>query len=665
MTEPGARRKKWTVCALLGVAVLAVFWTALKCTFVGLDDPDYVVENTNIQHGLNWQTIRWAFTTGHAANWHPLTWLSHTVDWQLYGPNPAGHHSTSVLLHLGSTVLLFLLLNRLTGALWRSAFVAAIFALHPLRVESVVWISERKDALSTFFWMLTVWAYVRYVEEFKVCNLESVRGKSSRFRVFYILALVLYACALMSKAMVVTLPFVLLLLDFWPLGRLQFGSKFSWRLIEEKIPFLLLALGASVTTYLVQTRAGVVAPLSSVPLDDRLANASVAYVRYLAKIFWPSSLAVFYGRAHWNSYQVAGAVLLLALITFCAVWQMRKQPYLAMGWFWFLGILVPVIGLVQQGRQSLADRFTYLPSVGISIMVAWGVGHLAMRRPVWAKTATALAALVIAACAVLTPRQIVFWRSLASLYARAADISDQDYQTCFNIGCTALEQGDFPRAARCFERALKAADKSTPTTLLAQTKNNLGCAFLGQGEVPNAISNFESALVLQPAYPQAFYNMGRAFLTNQQPDVAVDCFQRALALDPSVAEIHCKLAGALVQLGRYTDAIKEYSQALQLRPGMDDAANSLALLLATCSDRSFRDGPRAVALARQASEHTRNPVFLATLAAAYAEDGKPSEAVAAAQQARQLALAQNDHKLADMLESQARQYQAGSGGLHR
>jgi len=556
MTDVGARRQKWLVSALLGAAVLAVFWTALRCSFVGLDDPDYVVENTEIQHGFNWKSITWALTTGHAANWHPLTWLSHMLDCQLYGLNPAGHHLTNLLLHLGSSVLLFLLLNRMTGALWRSAWVAAIFALHPLRVESVVWVAERKDVLSTFFWMLTVLAYVRYTEEFKV--------QSSRFKAFYALSLALFACALMSKPMVVTLPFVLLLLDYWPLGRLEFGPRFSWRLVAEKIPFLLLAISASVTTFLVQSHSGVVAPLSSIPLVDRLANMPVAYVRYLGKIFWPSGLAVFYARNHLNFFQVVGSVLLLGLITLCVLRQIRIRPYLAVGWFWFLGILFPVIGLVAAGHQSMADRYTYLPSVGIALMLAWAIGDLVARRPQLLKAALALAALTVAMCAILTPKQIVYWRSLASLYARAADVSDQDSQTCFNIGCAAMGQRDFPRAARCFERALKVADKNAAKSFLAQAKNNLGCALLEQGQIPNAISNFESALVFQPAYPQAFFNMGRAFATNQQPDVAVDCFQRALAMDPNVAEIHYRLGNALVQLGKNAEAVAQYSQALQL-----------------------------------------------------------------------------------------------------
>jgi protein O-mannosyl-transferase len=589
MTKPANRRQKWLVCALLGAAVLAVFWQSLHCEFTAFDDGDYVTLNTHIQHGLNGESIRWAWTTGYAANWHPLTWISHILDYQLYGLNPMGHHLTSLLLHAANAVLLFLLLNRMTGALGLSAWVAAVFALHPLRVESVVWVSERKDVLSTFFWMLTVGAYVRYAEEFKAQSSKFATPKVFGARVFYGLCLVFFVLGLMSKPMLVTLPFVLLLLDYWPLRRWNFGTKFPRRLILEKIPFFLLAVGSSVVTFLVQSRSGVVATLAAVSLGRRLANVPVAYARYLGKIFWPSGLAVFYGYERWNIFQVGGAVFLLACITAFVVWQWRARPYLAVGWFWFLGLLVPTIGVVTVGHQSMADRYSYLPSVGISLMTAWGLRELAMRRPWLLKAAASAALVALAAYAVLTLRQISFWKTPVALFARAADVSDQDAQTCYNIGCQVMEQRNFPRAARCFERALKVADKAASPSFLAQVQNNLGCALLEQGQITNAVDSFDNALKLQPRFPQACYNMGRAFMTNHQPDVAVDCFQRALALD-------------------------------------------------------------------------QNPVVLGALAAAYAAAGNFSEAVAAAQRARALALAQNNQTLAGILESQLRRYQEGRGG---
>src|ERR1700722_3803057 len=431
MIESGSRWRKWVICILLGVVVLAVYAEALQCSFVNVDDGDYVTLNPNIQHGLNWESIKWAFTTGYVANWHPLTWISHIIDYQLYGQKPMGHHSTSLMLHLGNVVLLFLLLNRLTGALWRSAWVAAIFALHPLRVESVVWVAERKDVLSTFFWMLTVGAYVRYVEELKVSNPESLRGKSSEFKVFYGLSLLFFALGLMAKSMLVTLPFILLLLDYWPLRLLEFGRNFSRRLILEKIPFLALAACSSAITFVAQDRSGAVTSSAIVPLGQRLANIPVAYVRYLAKIFRPLELGPFYGFEHWNFYQVAGSIFLLGWITAWVIWQRRVRPYLAVGWLWFLGMLVPTMGLVQVGRQSMADRYSYLPIVGISLMVAWGLHDWAARRLRLLQAAGAAGVLALAACALLTPRQIVYWNDPVTLFARAADISSQDAQTCY------------------------------------------------------------------------------------------------------------------------------------------------------------------------------------------------------------------------------------------
>jgi len=568
MTESQTRRQKWLACALLGAAILAVYSQALQCTFVNIDDQDYVTWNTDIQHGLNWRSIQWAFTTGHASNWHPVTWLSHTLDCQLYGLAPVGHHLTSLLLHLANSVLLLLLLNRMTGSLWRSAWVAAVFALHPLRVESVAWVAERKDVLSTFFWMLTVGAYARYADRLK--------SQNSNYKWFYGLALVFFALGLMSKPMLVTLPFVLLLLDWWPLGRWKFGPGYSWRLIVEKIPFLLLAGTVSVITFFVQTRSSVAPLFSKVSLDERLANIPVAYARYLGKIFWPSGLAVFYGYEHWKFNQVAGAVFLLAFVTAWVIWQWRARPYLAVGWFWFMGGLAPTIGLVQVGHQAMADRYSYIPSVGISIMAAWGLCDLVAGRPRLLKAASTFGVLALAVCAVLTPRQIAYWKNPVVLFAHAADLSDQDCLTCYNIGCAVMEEGNFPRAVRCFERALKVADKSIPPSFLARVENNLGCAFLGEGQITNAVVDFEKALAIQPRYPEAYYNMGRAFLAHGQPDVAVDCFQHALALDQN-PHILSTLAEAYARMGQFTQAADAAQRARQLALDQNNRALAGAL----------------------------------------------------------------------------------------
>jgi Flp pilus assembly protein TadD/uncharacterized membrane protein len=675
---------------LLGAAVLAVYWRALHCGFVGFDDDDYVVQNTDIQQGLNWQSIHWAFSTLHSANWHPLTWISHIIDVRLFGLKPAGHHLTNVLLHLASSVLLFLLLERATGAMGCSAFVAALFALHPLRVESVVWVSERKDVLSTFFWMLAVLAYVRYAENLRF-QISNFKFQISNFTGFYALSIVFFALGLMAKPMLVTLPFVLLLLDYWPLGRFNLG----WRLLLEKIPFFVLAAGSSVVTYMVQNHFLVVASLAKLPLSVRLGNIPCAYVRYLAKNFWPAGLAAYYPLRQPEWWPVCGAVGLLGLITAAALWRWRERPFLAVGWFWFLGMLVPAIGLVQVGGQAMADRYSYLPSVGLWIMVAWGAREWVAGRPLWREAAALAGGLAVIACMVLTPRQERYWDNGLTLFTHAADVTGENYQAHYNLGCYAMSQGDYPHAIAEFQRALRAEPDTNSWVGHSNGRNNLGYAYLRQGDISNAVAQFEKALAIRPVFPEAYYNLGRAFLTNHQPDVAVDCFQRAVALDSSVAEIqfslgetllqlgrpaearaclekaiqirpkhasaHYKLGNALVQLGRPAEAMAQYALALQIRGNYDEAANNLAWLLATCSNRSLRDGTRAVALARQASEHSHdaNAVILGTLAAAYAETGDFPGAAATARRARQLALEQTNQVLAADLESQLRKYEEG------
>ena len=583
MTDSGSRWQKWVVCFLLGAAVLAVFSQALHCGFVNFDDQDYVTLNNNIQHGLNWQGIQWALTTAHAANWHPLTWLSHALDCRLYGLAPAGHHLTSLLLHAANAVLFFLLLNHLTRTLWSSAFVAAMFALHPLRVESVVWVSERKDVLSTFFWMLTVGAYARYADKLK--------SQASNSKFFYALALLFFILGLMSKPMLVTLPFVLLLLDFWPLGRWKFGPEFSWRPVVEKIPFFVLAAGSSLVTFLIQNHLGVVEPLARFPLSVRLANVPFAYACYIGRNFWPAGLAIYYPHRALGLLEVGGAVCLLVAVNVLVIRRWRAQPYLAVGWFWFLGMLVPAIGLVQVSTQAMADRYSYLPSAGLWIMVAWAARDWACNRP-FPRAAAALAGwIAVIACMVLTPRQISCWRDTRSLFMQAAAVTDQSFLACYNLGCYAMDQGEYPEAVAYFNKALSTEADNAPWANHSRAYNNLGYSYLREGQISNAVVSFEKALAIQPRFPEAYYNMGRAFLTNGQPDVAVDCLQRALALD-------------------------------------------------------------------------QNPRILGALAAAYAETGRLPEAVAAAQRARQLALAHNNPALAAALESQLRRYQAGDGGPH-
>jgi protein O-mannosyl-transferase len=355
------------IALVLALMTLGLYAPALGHAFIDLDDDIYVTANPMVQQGWTWHGLLWAWTTGHAANWHPLTWLSHITDCALFGIQPAGHHAASALLHAANTVLLFFLLRRMTGAVWRSAVVAALFGWHPLHVESVAWVAERKDVLSTLFFLLTIWAYVRYVEEFKV--------QSSKFKVFYGLSMLLFACGLMSKPMVVTLPFVLFLLDYWPLER--FGTGARTRFIVEKLPFLALSAASCAITFYVQKSGGAIS--DTTPFFLRALNGALSYGRYLGRMLWPARLAVMYPySADVPVAELCVCVLLLAALTWM-VMKCRQQRYLAVGWFWYLGTLVPVIGLVQAGPQSSADRYTYIPSIGIFVMMVWGVSELAAK----------------------------------------------------------------------------------------------------------------------------------------------------------------------------------------------------------------------------------------------------------------------------------------------
>ncbi|HZQ47531.1 MAG TPA: hypothetical protein VFC07_10995, partial [Verrucomicrobiae bacterium] len=364
---PKIDRTRLICCAVLALITVAVYWPVTRFAFINYDDTDYVIYNAAIQKGVTTAGVEWALKTGYASNWHPLTWISHMVDCGLYGLKPGGHHLTNLLFHTANVVLLFLILGQFTGAMWRSALVAALFAWHPLHVESVAWVSERKDVLSTFFWLLTMAAYGAYAKASKV------QGPGSK--VGYCLALLAFALGLLSKPMVVTLPFVLLLLDYWPLKRIAELNKDNLaRLVLEKIPFFILAMLECVVTFWAQKSGDAVVKSAALPFSARVANALVSYVRYLWKTIWPENLAAPYPFSHnWTFWTAAGAGLFLVIISAVVLWRIRAQPYLAVGWFWFLGTLVPVIGLVQVGIQSMADRYTYVPLIGIFIMLAWSI----------------------------------------------------------------------------------------------------------------------------------------------------------------------------------------------------------------------------------------------------------------------------------------------------
>jgi tetratricopeptide (TPR) repeat protein len=545
----------------LAALVFAAFQPALDNGFVGYDDPDYVTSNLTVQQGLQWAGVKWAFTSTEAANWHPLTWLSHMLDVQLFGLNPAGHHLTSILLHTLSTVLLFLTLRTMTGATWRSLVVAALFGLHPLRAESIVWVAERKDALSTVFWFLTLLAYAGYA--------QAMAASSRKVKTYYALTLLCFACGLMAKPMLVTLPFALLLLDFWPLKRLQ--QKTFTALILEKVPLFLLSLASCVVTFFVQRTAGAVNEYTS--LGYRLSNAVIALIRYLGKIFWPTDLAFFYPHPDkWPALLVAGAVVLLVVISVLAVRLRQRHPALLVGWCWFLGTLVPVIGLVQVGQQSIADRYTYIPSVGILIALTWGIRALATRVP-QSRAPLGVAAGVAALCGlVLSREQTRVWSNTESLCRHAIAVVPGNYLAHDMLGAALEKRGANTEAMREHLLALEIKPD------YADAYNNLAVALQHQGKLAKAVEHYQRALQLRPRYPEAHFNLAVALESAGQFDNAATEYSRAIAQRPNYATAHYNLGLLYGRLGQLDKAVVSFQTALRINPNLADAHNNLGVI---------------------------------------------------------------------------------------
>ncbi|HEY5975489.1 MAG TPA: tetratricopeptide repeat protein [Geobacteraceae bacterium] len=506
-------------CLLLSLLTLAIFWQVGNHAFLTYDDDGYVTNNAMVRAGLTRQGIGWAFTAFHEANWHPLTWISHMADCQLFGLAPRGHHLTNLALHLTNTLLLFTLLTRLTGRHWPSAVVAALFAGHPLHVESVAWLAERKDLLAALFWLLTLSAYHNY----------TIRPTAGR----YLTGLLLFGCGLLAKPMVVTLPFVLLLLDWWPLAR--WPDRPLSRLVVEKLPYFLLACGSCIITVLAQARGLALIPLDSIPMAQRLANLPIAYLRYLAKLFWPARLAVFYPIEQLPWWQSAGALALLMGITAVTLLAARRCPYLAVGWLWFLGTLVPVSGLVQVGEQAMADRYTYLPLIGPFIMLAWGIPDLLAgwrhARPVMSSAAAA----AIGMLAVVAWHQTATWRDTVTLFSHAVSVTEHNY---FAHG-------------------------------------NLGVALAARGEDAAGDRHFRAALADNPRYGQAWYNLGVSLEASGKLEEAEHHFAEAARLKPTLAEAHYNLGVLLARRQAYDEAVKRFAEALRLRPDYQEARHNL------------------------------------------------------------------------------------------
>ena len=685
MDKPAEKKKAdriaFAICFLLALMVWGVFGQTLRHEFVNCDDDRYVYDNPAISKGLTSSGMRWVLTHPHVANWHPLTSLSHMLDCQIYGLNPGGHHGTNVLLHMATVILLFLVLRQMTGSLWRSAFVAAVFAIHPLRAESVAWISERKDVLSGFLFMLTLAAYTRYA---RVAD-GGWRVASRR----YLAVVLFFILGLMSKAMLVTLPFVLLLLDFWPLKRFQTlkTKKPGVRLILEKIPLLLLSAAFCGVTIWAQREAIVLDRAVSVPW--RFGNAFCSYAIYIKQLILPVRLAPFYPHMGVSlpAWEVGASVALLAGISWGVFAGRKKYPYLVTGWCWYLGMLVPVIGIMQVGLQAHADRYTYLPQIGLVIMAVWLIADwcaaLRHRRAVLATTA----AVVLTVLTVAAHRQTRYWRNSFSLWTHTLACTDRNPLAHNNMGLVFYDRGSYDEAIRHFEKSIEISPN------VAMTYGNLGLAFSRQGQFDKAIPYFEKALKINPDYGDAHsnlgvifirqnqfekaaghlekalkinpdsaethYNLGIAFDRQGQFDKAILHFEKSLAINPNHAEANCKLGNLFSGRTNFVAAIRQYERALRINPDYVEVQNNLAWILAACPDAALRDGPRAVALARSAehlSKGTLAPV-LDTLAAAYAEAGQYPEAIATARRALNVAAGQES--VAEGIRMRLRLYEAG------
>lgn len=591
VTSPPAMARSrlpvWLMAALLVLVTMALYWPATRSDFINLDDADAVTANVQVRNGLTWESVKWAFLNPMNSNWHPVTVLSHMVDCQLFGLKPSGHHLINVLFHALNAVLVFALLQQMTGATLRSLIVAALFAVHPLRVESVAWVAERKDVLSGFFGLLSLVFYARYAQRQIEDDREPKRrALSSSLSTFtsgnYWLVFLFYLLGLLSKPMLVTWPFVMLLLDYWPLRRFELptlnsdpsraGFRFSttWRLVAEKLPFFALAALTSVVTFVVQKGGGALAAGENLPLGARSGNALISYWRYLGKLFWPMDLAVFY--PHPGTWPLAKGLLagvsILGISVFLMV-QRRRYPFLLIGWLWFLGMLVPVIGLVQMGEQAMGDRYTYLPSLGVLILAVWGAYELTRRWRHHRMVLSVAGSVAIVLCMALTQQQLGHWQNSEALFRHALEVTENNYLAHFNLGMALDEKGQTDEAIRQYQEAIRLKPDYD------YAYNNLGIA-LGEKDRPDeAIHQFQKAIRLNPNYATLRYNLGNFLYKQGRTDEAIEQYREAVELQPDLAQAHYNLGIALYEKGQTDPAIHQFQEVIRLRPDHAGARNSL------------------------------------------------------------------------------------------
>lgn len=626
-TRTSTRLVSFWICAGLALATLLVFLPVLQNEFVNYDDPDYVTANAHVTSGLSRPNIQWAFTTGFASNWHPLTWMSHMLDCSLFHQKAAAHHLVSLLFHIANTVLLFLVLRFLTDALWPSAVVATAFALHPCHVESVAWISERKDVLSALFGLLTIWAYGGYVKR------KNANAPSAPASTCYAIALALFAFGLMSKPMLVTWPFVLLLLDHWPLKRFELtrsGLQALPGLLLEKVPFFALSLGSSIVTFVVQRKGGAVS--TAISFLARLQNAVVAYARYLADLFYPHDLAVLYphpGSWPWANILISAAVL--AAITTVVIAFARSRPWLVTGWFWFIGTLVPVIGVVQVGVQSMADRYTYLPYIGLFIILAWQLNDLiarfSARAPAntpsekltpAAASVTAFLLLVFCGAAYASHQQVQLWQNSETLFRHTADVTKNNYLAYNNLGYYLSNRGQTEEAIENYRKAIAIKPDYDDAW------NNLGYALAAQKRYQEAIKCYERALQIKPNHIEVHNNLGNALSDAGHVDEAVPHYEFVLARKPEHADAHNNYGVVLAMKGQYAQAIEHFHLALKYKPGYASAHSNLGNTFAMQHkfDEALAEYQQALAL------NPNDPQAHNNVANVYSEQSKFDQAIA-------------------------------------
>ena len=582
-------KKKLIIYIVLAAAVLAVYWQVHQFDFVNIDDNIYVTENYHIKSGITLASIRWAFGNRYGDLWNPLVWLSLMADYELYGLHAGGYHVTNLIFHILSTLLLFWLFHRMTGALWKSAFVAAFFALHPLHVESVAWVSERKDVLSAFFWMLTLCFYVVYTEK------QSVQR--------YLLVVFSFVLALLSKPMVVTLPLIMILLDYWPLRRFENQNRLSdtivWQL-KEKLPLMLLSLLLVVATFYTP---GDNASYELLPLQTRLANAPVAFVTYLAKTFWPQDMAIFYPfPSQIPVWQTTGAILLIIIMTAAVLATAKRLPHLFVGWFWFIITIAPVIGILQIGDFAMADRYHYLPSIGIAIMLAWGIPHCIKREVLRKNILWPVALVFLASLAFLAWQQCAYWKNNIELWNHAIQATEDNYMAHNNLGLALFTEGKANEAIAHYNQVIRIRpfdtvprhNKGVVYTRSGQYQMAIenydeairvnpddaeayhakGNIYLGLGQHQKAVGNLSKAIALKPDNPAIYYNRGTAYIHLAQYQQAIADYSKAVALNPAYFDAYNNRAFIYLRLGRYQQAVEDYSQAIRLKPDYADAYNN-------------------------------------------------------------------------------------------